>query len=127
MKNLVILIGNTGDDVKMHHFEGGGCICNFPLATSETYTNKQGEKVTDTEWHNVKAFNKQAETLEKYLKKGDKIYIEGKIKTSTWEDDQGNKRYNKDIELRNFTFLTSSTNSDSGPSAPAMEEEDVAF
>lgn len=105
--NRVMLIGNTGDDVKMHYFEGGGSLGRFPMATSESYVNKQtGEKVTNTEWHNIVVRNKAAEVCEKYLKKGDKVYIEGKIKTRKWQDDQGNERYQTEIHCDNFTFLT---------------------
>lgn len=104
--NKVILIGNLGDDVKMNYFEGGGSIGRFPLATSETYTDKQtGEKITNTEWHNIVVRNKQAETCEKYLKKGDRIFVDGKIKTRQWEKD-GEKRYTTEIQVKEFTFLT---------------------
>ena len=83
--NKVMLIGHLGDDVKMHYFDGGGSIGRFPLATNESYVNKStGEKVTNTEWHNIVVRNKAAEICEKYLSKGDKIYIEGRIKTRKW-------------------------------------------
>ena len=79
--NKVMLIGHTGDDVKVKYFENGGAVGNFPLATNEVYTNKTtGEKVENTEWHNIVVRNKAAEICEKYLKKGDKVYIEGRIK-----------------------------------------------
>jgi len=105
--NKVMLIGHTGDEVKMHYFDGGGCVGNFPLATNETYTNRStGEKVSNTEWHNIVVRNKAAEICEKYLKKGDKVYIEGRIKTRKWQDDQGNDRYNTEIHCTEFTFLT---------------------
>ena len=105
--NKVILIGHTGDEVKMHYFDGGGCVGNFPLATNETYTNKTtGEKVSNTEWHNVVVRNKAAEICEKYLKKGDKVYIEGRLKTRKWQDDQGKDRYITEIQCTDFTFLT---------------------
>lgn len=105
--NKVMLIGHTGDDVKMHYFEGGGSIGRFPLATNEVYTNKtSGERVTNTEWHNVVVRNKAAEICEKYLKKGDKIYIEGRIKTRKWQDDKGVERYSTEIHCTDFTFLT---------------------
>ena len=75
--NKVILIGNLGDDIKMHYFEGGNSIGRFPIATSESYTSKQtGEKVTTTDWHNIVVRNKLAEICEKYLTKGDKVYVE---------------------------------------------------
>lgn len=80
--NKVMLIGHLGDEVKMHYFEGGNCIGRFPLATNETYTNRQtGERVTNTDWHNVVVRNKAAEICEKYLSKGDKVYVEGRLKT----------------------------------------------
>ncbi|MBX2828455.1 MAG: single-stranded DNA-binding protein [Flavobacteriaceae bacterium] len=105
--NKVMLIGHTGDEVKMTYFEGGGCIGRFPLATNETYTNRTtGERVSNTEWHNIVVRNKGAEICEKYLKKGDKVYIEGRIKTRKWQDDQGNDRYSTEIQCIDFTFLT---------------------
>jgi single-strand DNA-binding protein len=105
--NKVILIGHTGDEVKMHYFEGGGSIGRFPLATNETYTNRTtGEKVSNTEWHNIVVRNKAAEICEKYLKKGDKVYIEGRLKTRKWQDDSGNDRYSTEIQCTDFTFLS---------------------
>ena len=105
--NKVILIGHTGDEVKMHYFDGGGSVGNFPLATNETYTNRTtGEKVSNTECHNVVVRNKAAEICEKYLKKGDKVYIEGRLKTRKWQDDQGKDRYTTEIQCTDFTFLT---------------------
>ena len=105
--NKVMLIGHTGDDVKMHYFEGGGSLGRFPLATNEVYTNKtSGEKVSTTEWHNIVVRNKAAEICEKYLKKGDKVYVEGRIKTRKWQDDKGNERYSTEIHCTDFTFLT---------------------
>jgi single-strand DNA-binding protein len=113
--NKVMLIGHLGDAVKMHYFEGGGCIGRFPLATNETYTNKQtNERVSNTEWHNVVVRNKAAEICEKYLSKGDKVYIEGRIKTRKWQDDSGNDRYSTEIQCNDFTFLTTKKESESG-------------
>ncbi|MGO1585832.1 single-stranded DNA-binding protein [Mesonia sp.] len=105
--NKIMLIGHTGDDVKMHHFEGGGCIGRFPLATNEDYVNKtSGERVSNTEWHNIVVRNKAAEICEKYLKKGDKVYIEGRIKTRKWTDDKGMERYSTEVQCTEFIFLT---------------------
>ena len=104
--NKVIIIGHTGDDVKMHFFEGGGSIGRFPVATTETYKDKSGERISNTEWHNCVVRNKGAEICEKYLKKGDKVYVEGSIKTRKWQDDKGNERYSTEINVRDFTFLT---------------------
>ncbi|GAA4950135.1 single-stranded DNA-binding protein [Algibacter agarivorans] len=114
--NKVMLIGNLGDEVKMHYFEGGGCVGRFPIATSETYTSKQtNERITNTEWHNIIVRNKGAEICEKYLSKGDKVYIEGRLKTRKWTDDKGNDRYSTEIQCTDFTFL--STKKESGNNA----------
>ncbi len=104
--NKVMLIGHLGDEVKMHFFEGGNCIGRFSIATNETYTNKQtGEKVTTTEWHSVVVRNKLAEICEKYLSKGDRVFIEGKLKTRQWEQ-EGLKKYTTEIHALDMTFLT---------------------
>ena len=102
-----MLIGHLGDDVKIHRFEDGGCVGRFPLATNETYMNKQtNERVSNVEWHNIVLRNKAAEICEKYLSKGDKVYIEGRIKTRKWQDDKGNDRYSTEINCTEFTFLS---------------------
>lgn len=102
-----MLIGHLGDEVKIHYFEGGNCIARFPLATNETYTNKQtGEKITNTDWHNIVVKNKAAEICEKYLTKGDKVYVEGKLKTRQWRGEEGTTRYTPEVHVQDFTFLT---------------------
>ena len=104
--NKVILIGHLGDDVKMNYFEGGNSIGRFPLATNESYTNKQtGERITNTDWHNIVVRNKLAEICEKYLVKGDKVYVEGKLKTRQWEQD-GQKRYTTEVQVNEMTMLS---------------------
>ncbi len=123
--NKVMLIGHTGDDVKMHYFEGGNSLGRFPLATNESYTNRTtGERVTNTEWHNVVVRNKAAEICEKYLKKGDKVFIEGRIKTRKWQDDSGNERYSTEIHCTEFTFLTPKNESGAEPSGNSQMTED---
>lgn len=115
--NKVMLIGHTGDDVKMHYFEGGNSLGRFPLATNETYTNRAtNERVTNTEWHNIIVRNKAAEICEKYLKKGDLVYIEGRIKTRKWQDQQGVERYSTEIHCTDFTFLGSKGEGGNPPS-----------
>ncbi|MCR9227430.1 MAG: single-stranded DNA-binding protein [Flavobacteriaceae bacterium] len=105
--NKVMLIGHLGDEVKMHYFEGGNCIGRFPLATNETYTNRQtGERVTNTDWHNIVVRNKGAEICEKYLSKGDKVYVEGRLKNRQWQGEDGNMRYTTEVHVQDFTFLT---------------------
>ena len=133
--NKVMLIGHLGDEVKMHYFEGGNCIGRFPIATNETYTNKQtGEKVTNTEWHNVVLRNKAAEICEKYLSKGDKIYVEGRLKTRQWQGEDGNTRYTTEVHVQDFTFLSTKKESMSNsmsagsatPQAPAVAADKTA-
>ena len=104
--NKVMLIGHLGDDIKMHYFEGGNCIGRFPLATNEVYINKStNEKITSTEWHNLVVRNKAAEICEKYLTKGDKIYVEGRIKSRQWQAEDGSTKYTTEIQVTEFTFL----------------------
>ena len=122
--NKVMLIGHTGDEVKMHYFEGGNSIGRFPLATNETYTNRTtGERVSNTEWHNIVVRNKAAEVCEKYLKKGDKVYIEGRLKTRKWQDEKGLDRYSTEIQCTEFTFLTPKAEGSTPqqPPAPAIQ------
>ena len=114
--NKVMLIGHTGDDVKMVYFEGGNCLGRFPLATNEDYINRAtNERVSNVEWHNIVVRNKAAEACEKYLKKGDKVYVEGRLKTRKWQDEKGNDRYSTEIQCSEFTFLT--PKSEGAPSA----------
>ena len=124
--NKVMLIGHLGDDIKIHHFDGGGSIGRFPLATNETYTNKNtGEKITNTEWHNIVVRNKAAEICDKYLSKGDRIYIEGRIKTRKWQADDGKDRYSTEINVNDFTFLT--TKKDSSKLSPSDLNQNANF
>ena len=104
--NKVMLIGHLGDDIKMHYFEGGGCVGRFSLATNETYTDKSsGEKVTNTDWHNILVRNKAAEICQKYLAKGDRVYLEGRLKTRKWTAENGQDRYTTEVNVDEFTFL----------------------
>ncbi len=124
--NKVILIGHLGDELKMHYFEGGNSVGRFPLATNETYTNRQtGEKVTNVEWHNIVVRNKLAEICEKYLTKGDKVYCEGRIKTRQYEAD-GQKRYTTEIQVQEMTFLSTKKDPNNVPSSVSSTEEGSA-
>ena len=106
MVNKVILLGRLGKDVETRNLESGNTVANFTLATSESYKNKNGEKVENTEWHNIVVWGKQAEIAARYLKKGSQIYLEGKITTRSWEKD-GSTRYSTEIVANNFTMLGS--------------------
>lgn len=104
--NKVILVGNLGTDVKSYRFSDGNIVVNFPVATSESYMNKEtGEKVDVTDWHNITARNKLAELCEKFLKKGSKVYIEGKLKTRKF-DDNGITKHITEVIADNILFLS---------------------
>jgi len=103
--NKVILIGNLGKDPEMRTIEGGISVAKFPLATSEVYKNKEGQKVTQTEWHNVVLWRGLAETAERFLKKGSLVYVEGQLRSRSWDDKDGNKRYITEIVGNSLTLL----------------------
>jgi single-strand DNA-binding protein len=105
--NKVILIGNLGKDPEVRHLEGGTTVANFPLATTETYKDKTGNRQEQTEWHNIVLWRSLADVAEKYLKKGMQIYVEGKLRTRSWEDKEGHKRYTTEVVAETFTMLGS--------------------
>jgi single-strand DNA-binding protein len=103
--NKVILVGHLGKDPEVRHLEGGITVASFSLATTERITNKSGEREDLTEWHNIVVWRGLADVAEKYLKKGSQIYLEGKIKSRSWDDKEGVKRYTTDIVADTFTML----------------------
>ena len=105
MINKVILVGNVGRDPEVRYLDNGVVVTKFPLATSETYTNKSGDRVTNTEWHNIVLWRKLAEVAEKWVKKGTPLYIEGKIRNRSYDDKDGNKRYITEIVGDNMQML----------------------
>lgn len=114
--NRVILVGHVGKDPEVKHLDGGVTVAKFSLATNESYTDKNGQKVNQTEWHNVVVWRGLAETVEKYVKSGKLLYIEGKLKTESYEKD-GVKRYTTNVVCENFRFLGSNTSKDGGEAA----------
>ena len=112
--NKVILVGNVGKDPEVRYLEGGTAVAKFSLATSESYTNKEGTRVDQTEWHNIVLWRKLAEIAEKFVRKGSQIYIEGKIKSRSWEDKEGNKRYTTEIIGDSMTLLGKRNNEEGG-------------
>ncbi|MEJ8803548.1 single-stranded DNA-binding protein [Pontibacter sp. H249] len=105
--NKVILIGNLGKDPEVRHLEGGVAVARFPLATSESYKDKNGQRQEKTEWHNIVLWRGLAEIAEKYLRKGQSVFIEGKIRTSQYQDKEGNQRYSTEIVADSMTMLGS--------------------
>lgn len=136
--NKVILIGHIGKDPEARHLDSGVTVANFSLATNESYTDKNGNKQTLTEWHNVVIWGKLAEVMEKYGKKGQMIYVEGSLKTESYDKD-GGKRYVTKIKCDSFKFLGSAKSEGSSTATnsaqqsnynsevPAPEPNDLPF
>jgi single-strand DNA-binding protein len=103
--NKAIIIGNLGADPEVRYTQGGQAVASFNLATSETYTDKAGERQEKTEWHRIVAWGKLAELCGEYLKKGRQAYIEGRLQTRQWDDKDGNKRYTTEIVANVVQFL----------------------
>jgi len=112
--NKVILIGNLGADPEVKYTPDGAPVANFNMATSESWTNKSGERQERTEWHRIVMWRKLAEIAGQYLRKGSKIYVEGKLKTRTWEDQSGQKRYMTEVEVNDMQMLDSRGDSGGG-------------
>ncbi|WP_299106074.1 single-stranded DNA-binding protein [uncultured Winogradskyella sp.] len=105
LKNKVQLIGNLGNDPEITNFESGKILAKFSIATNDSYKNAQGEKITDTQWHNVVAWGKTAQIIEKFITKGKEIAIEGKLTTRSWEDKEGMKRYTTEVVCNELLML----------------------
>lgn len=112
--NKVILVGRLGKDPEVRHLESGAVVANFPMATSETYKDKNGNRQEQTEWHNIVLWRGLAEVAEKYLIKGKLVYIEGKLKTRNWQDKEGNTRYITDVVGDKMTMLGSKADNPQG-------------
>lgn len=124
LRNKVQLIGRMGDNIEVKTLESGSKIGKVSLATNETYKNQQGEKVTETTWHNLVVWGKQAELLEKYASKGSEIAIEGKITNRSYTDKEGIKRYITEIVVHDFLFIGGSKNQENNA---VTEEADLPF
>ncbi len=105
LRNKVQLIGHLGNNPEIISLENGKKIAKFSLATNDSYKNAQGEKVTNTEWHNLVAWNKTAEIIENYLEKGKEIAIEGKLTTRSYDDKDGNKKYITEVVVNELLML----------------------
>lgn len=103
--NKVILVGNLGADPEVKHLEGDKVVAHLSLATTEAYKDKTGNRVENTEWHDLELWDAQARIAEQYLKKGMQLFVEGKIKTDSWQDEQGNNRRKTKIRVLSFTML----------------------
>ena len=122
--NKVILIGNVGKDPEVRYLENGSVVANFPMATSEIYTDKNtGKKIENTDWHDIVMWRGLAELAEKYVKKGHKIYIEGKLKKRSWQDKENNTRYTTEIIADVMTMLSRPTENSNRISNPPYSNE----
>ena len=131
--NKVILVGNLGKDPEVQYLDNNVSVARFALATNDSYKDKDGNRVDQTEWHNVVAWRGLAKIAEDYLKKGSRIYLEGKIRTRSWEDKQtGDKKYATEIVADNFIMLdkkgedTGAGNNYSAPSSKSVKQETTA-
>jgi single-strand DNA-binding protein len=117
--NKVILVGHLGKDPEVRYLEGGVSVASFPLATTETF-NKDGRKVEQTEWHNIVLWRSLADVAAKFLQKGKLVYIEGKLRTRSFEDKEGIKKYTTEIVAENFTMLGRKTDFEDDSSQKAL-------
>lgn len=132
--NKVILVGHLGKDPEVRHLDGNVTVASFPLATSETY-NKEGKRIEQTEWHNIVMWRSLADIASKYLQKGKLVYIEGKLRTRSFEDKEGHKKYTTEVVAENFTLLgrksdfeaNNATENISNNTPKAIEPEDYTL
>ncbi len=130
--NKVILIGNLGKDPEVKDTPSGQKVATFSVATSETYTDKDGQKQEKTEWHNIVVWGKIAGVVGQYLHKGSKVFLEGKIATKSWDDKEGNKRYKTEVVATQVQFLDSKQDGgqpkqQAQQSAEPVVEDDLPF
>lgn len=119
--NKVILVGNLGADPELRTLESGTKVANIRIATSERYKDKNGNQVENTEWHSIVLWRGLADITERYLKKGSQVYIEGKLKTRSWDDQNGNKRYATEVVADNMTLLGRPEGGSGGGSTPSAQ------
>ena len=127
--NKVILIGNLGADPELRNLPSGNSVVNFNLATTESYTDKSGQKVEKTEWHRVEFFGRPAEVIHEYMRKGRPLYVEGSLQTDKWQDKDGNDRWTTKVKGFRFTFIGGRDDAGSGggggaPSSPPSKGGD---
>ena len=129
--NCVHLIGNMGQDPELRHTPNGVAVCNFNLATNKRYTDKDGQRHEQTEWHRIVVWQKSAENVAKYCSKGSKVYIQGELQTREWEDNDGNKRFTTEIVARVVQFMDAKGEGGGGSQSrnepPGPSDDDLPF
>lgn len=118
--NKVILIGNLGQDPEIRYMQNGKAVANMSIATSESWNDQQGQKQEKTEWHRITAYDKLAEIIGEYVKKGSKIYVEGKLQTRKWQDQQGQDKYTTEVIINQMQMLDGKKDGGSGGGQPAQ-------
>ncbi|TVM17302.1 single-stranded DNA-binding protein [Oceanidesulfovibrio indonesiensis] len=121
--NKVMIIGRLGRDPELRYTQGGSPVCNLTLATDESYKDRDGNKVDQTEWHRVVVWGRQAETVANYLRKGRLAYVEGSLQTRKWQDQQGQDRYTTEIKAFNVQFLDSQRDAEGGDYQQAPRQQ----
>ena len=117
--NKIIIIGNLGADPELRNLPDGSSVVNLSVATTDSYTDKSGQKVEKTEWHRVSFFGRPAEIIHEYMRKGSKIYVEGSVQTRKYQDKEGNDRYITEVRGREFTFLSGRDDAGGGGGSPS--------
>ena len=120
MLNKVMIIGRLGADPELRYTQGGQPVCSLRIATDESYTDKDGNRVERTEWHSIVVFGKTADNCNQFLRKGSLVYVEGKLATRKWQDQKGQDRYTTEIRAERVQFLEKREN---GPQKPAQRKE----
>ena len=121
--NKVMLIGNLGKDPEIRYTQAGSAVANFPLATTDRWTDRQGQRQERTEWHDIVAFDRLADLAQSYLKKGRSVYIEGRLQTRSWEDQQGQKRYRTEVVANSMQFLEPRSSGEQGNQTSGIAEQ----
>ena len=119
MLNMMMIIGNLGQDPEMKYTANGSAVTNFSVAVNERYTTRDGEQREETEWFRVVAWNRLAETCSQYLSKGRQVYVQGRMKTRSWEDNEGVKRYTTELIAREVKFLGTRRDGEDAGGTPA--------
>lgn len=120
--NKVIIVGRLGNDPELKHTQGGQAVARLSVATSENWTDKSGQKQERTEWHRVVVWGKLGELCGKYLSKGRQVYVEGRLQTRSWEDNQGQKKYSTEIVATTVQFLGAAGESSAGSNSSYNQE-----
>ena len=122
--NKVLLIGNLGSDPEIRTTPSGQSVCNFNIATSRRWTNREGQNQEETEWHRIVVWGRQAETCKEVLSKGRQVFIEGRLQTRQWDDQNGNKRYTTEVIAQTVQFLSGGRGAGSSPGGSAAPPSD---